>query len=100
MRKTRGLRQVTQNRKVRVMSEVKDISCEEAIRNLLQYLDHECEAHTHEEIDKHLSVCQACYSRMEFETRLRAQLRRAGSQQVPGGLRGRIDKLFADDTKK
>jgi anti-sigma factor (TIGR02949 family) len=82
------------------MSKIRDISCEEAIRNLLEFLDHECDGRTHEEIDRHLSVCQACYSRMEFETRLRSQLKKTGTQQVPGSLKDRIDKLFAGQTKK
>jgi len=82
------------------MNEVKDISCEQAISKLLEYLDRECEDHDHAEIDKHLSVCQACYSRMEFESRLRSQLKQTGTQQVPDSLRGRIDGLFAGNLKK
>ena len=82
------------------MSEINDISCEQAIRKLLEYLDHECDRHTEEEIDKHLSVCQACHSRMEFEQRLRAQLKKGGDRKAPESLKGRIDALFADRTKK
>jgi len=81
------------------MRKVKDISCEEAIRHLLEYLDSECEVHTHEEIDQHLSACQACYSRMEFEKRLRSQLRNSGEQAVPDSLKNRIDKLFSGGLK-
>jgi anti-sigma factor (TIGR02949 family) len=83
-----------------MMNDVKAISCEEAISKLLEYLDRECDGHSHAEIDKHLSVCQACYSRMEFETRLRSQLKQAGTQQVPDSLKGRIDQLFAQTVKK
>ena len=83
-----------------MMNDVKDISCEKAISKLLEYLDRECDGHSHAEIDKHLSVCQACYSRMEFEKRLRAQLRQSGAQQVPDSLKGRIDQLFARSGKK
>jgi anti-sigma factor (TIGR02949 family) len=81
------------------MSEVKNIGCEEAIRHLLEYLDHECEGQTHEVIDQHLSDCQACYSRMEFEKRLRSQLKAAGGQAVPDSLKNRIDKLFSRGSK-
>ena len=83
-----------------MMNDVKAISCEEAISKLLEYLDRECDGHSHAEIDKHLSVCQACYSRMEFEMRLRSQLKQAGTQQVPDSLKGRIDQLFAQNLKK
>ncbi len=83
-----------------MMNDVKTISCEEAISKLLEYLDRECDGHSQAEIDKHLSVCQACYSRMEFETRLRSQLRQTGTQQVPDSLKGRIDQLFAQNSKK
>ena len=82
------------------MKEVRDISCEQAISKLLEYLDHECDGHSHAEIDKHLSICQACYSRMEFEQRLRLQLQHTGTQQVPERLRGRIEKLFVAGGKK
>ncbi|MDT8387868.1 MAG: zf-HC2 domain-containing protein [Thiogranum sp.] len=82
------------------MSEIKKIRCEEAISRLLEFLDRECDDHTHAEMDKHLSDCQACYSRMEFEQRLRSQLKKTGAQQVPGSLKGRIDKLFAGTVKK
>lgn len=81
------------------MSDTRDISCEEAIRNLLEYLDHACDAPTQEEIDKHLSVCQACHSRMEFEQRLRVQLKESGRQQAPDSLKLRIDSLFAKNSK-
>ena len=81
------------------MSKIKAISCEEAIRYLLEYLDHECEGHTHEEIDQHLSACQACYSRMEFEKHLRSQIKNTGSQTVPDSLKNRIDKLFSGGAK-
>ena len=81
------------------MSKIKDIGCEEAIRHLLEYLDNECEGHTHEEIDQHLSACQACYSRMEFEKRLRSQMKTAGDQAVPDSLKNRIDKLFSGGSK-
>ncbi len=79
------------------MSEANTMGCEEAIRHLLEYLDHECDNHTHEEIDRHLSACQACYSRMEFEKRLRSQLKETGNQAVPDKLKKRIDKLFSRD---
>lgn len=81
------------------MSETRDINCEEAIRHLLEYLDGECSDHTHAEIDKHLSACQACYSRMEFEKRLRSQLRNTGDQAVPDSLKNRIDTLFSGGSK-
>ena len=82
------------------MSDAKEISCEDAIRDLLEYLDHECDNPTQEEIDKHLSVCQACHSRMEFEQRLRAQLKKSGERQAPDSLKSRIDTLFAGTNKK
>jgi anti-sigma factor (TIGR02949 family) len=81
------------------MNKIKAISCEDAIRHLLEYLDHECENHTHEEIDRHLSACQACYSRMEFEKRLRSQIKNTGGQTVPNSLKNRIDKLFSGGSK-
>lgn len=75
-------------------NKVRQISCEQALKSLLEYLDGEVEAHAGEEIDQHLATCRSCYSRLEFEKRLRSRLRDSGRQEVPDGLRNRIDTLF------
>jgi anti-sigma factor (TIGR02949 family) len=74
----------------------REISCEEALKNLLEQLDHELGEEQAETMDHHLSTCRSCYSRMEFEKRLKLHLREAGQQDVPDSLKNRITKLFAE----
>jgi anti-sigma factor (TIGR02949 family) len=82
-----------------MMNKVRQIGCEEALKQLLEYLDGELpEQHLHE-VDRHLSTCRSCYSRVEFESRLKQRLQDAGRQQVPGTLKDRIDQLFAGYNK-
>jgi anti-sigma factor (TIGR02949 family) len=69
------------------------VSCEEVLKHLIAYLDRETDAPTAEEIERHLAECRACFSRAEFEKRLKARLRAAGSRAAPERLRARIKKL-------
>ncbi|MCO6413058.1 MAG: zf-HC2 domain-containing protein [Thiogranum sp.] len=81
------------------MSKIRQIGCEEALKQLLEYLDQELgEQHSHE-VDQHLSTCRSCYSRMEFEKRLKQRLQDAGRQEVPDTLKDRINRLFAEQNK-
>lgn len=69
------------------------ITCEDVLKHLVAYLDHETDAHTAAEIEQHLEQCRGCYSRAEFEQRLKAHVRAAGSRSAPERLRARIKKL-------
>jgi mycothiol system anti-sigma-R factor len=82
------------------MNKVRQISCEEALESLLEYLDTELADERTHEIDRHLSTCRSCYSRLEFEKHLRSRLRDSGRQQVPDSLRRRIDALFVSKDSK
>jgi anti-sigma factor (TIGR02949 family) len=54
---------------------VDKLSCEEVIEQLFTYLDGEL-THDHAiAIDRHLERCRDCFSRAEFEKRLRARIR-------------------------
>jgi len=82
------------------MNKVRQISCEQALASLLEYIDRELEGERSREIEQHLSTCRSCYSRLEFEQRLRSRLREAGRQQPPESLRARIDRLFISQARK
>jgi anti-sigma factor (TIGR02949 family) len=47
------------------------IACEEALRQIVEYVDHELGAHEHLLMEQHLRTCKSCFSRMEFERRLK-----------------------------
>lgn len=72
------------------------ISCEEALKQLAEYLDHELEGHAHDEMEHHLETCRACFSRAEFERSLKRRLADAGAEKVPGELQARIRKLLGE----
>ena len=60
-------------------NEVKAIECEAAIRQMLEYIDEELQQHDHASMEKHLESCRECYSRMEFEQRLKNMVKDSGS---------------------
>jgi anti-sigma factor (TIGR02949 family) len=55
--------------------EIEKIECEKAIKMLLEYLDNELDPHKHEVMDHHLHTCRSCYSRMEFEQKLKHMIK-------------------------
>lgn len=50
------------------------LHCEEALRLLAAYLDHELSEPERREVGRHLETCRHCYSRAEFEKRLSSQV--------------------------
>jgi mycothiol system anti-sigma-R factor len=70
------------------------MSCEEALKNLFEYLDHELEGEKHQAMDAHLHECRSCFSRAEFEKRLKARLAQSGSEAPPAELKERIRKIL------
>lgn len=72
------------------------IQCEEALKRLFAYLDHELHGRRHEEMDRHLKTCRSCFSRAEFERRLKTQLAEVGQEKAPANLEQRIFALLKD----
>lgn len=70
------------------------ISCEEVVERLFDYLDHEVDTDTSAEIERHLERCHDCFSRAEFERKLREQVTRSGKQEAPERLRLRIRDMI------
>jgi mycothiol system anti-sigma-R factor len=76
------------------MNDIKEIGCEEALRRLFEYLDHELDGTRHAEMEQHLHTCRACYSRAEFERRLKGRLGALGKEQAPPEFQHRITNLL------
>ena len=76
------------------MSDTKIISCEEALRRLAEHLDGELEGVEHGELQQHLERCSSCYSRAEFERRLKGQLAALREPQVPTTFEARVRALM------
>ena len=69
--------------------------CEDALRLLAMHLDRELPAATDSDVERHLALCRSCYSRAEFERRLKTQLGALGAAEVPASLETRIRRLIA-----
>ncbi len=76
------------------MSETRSITCEEALRLLAEHLDGELDGARHHEVERHLSLCRSCFSRAEFERRLKSQLETLRQQPVQSKFEERIRALI------
>jgi anti-sigma factor (TIGR02949 family) len=69
------------------------LSCEDVLKHLVAYLDREIDAEAAADIERHLEDCRGCFSRAEFERKLKAQVRATGAAAAPERLRARIKEM-------
>ncbi len=72
----------------------RNLRCEEALRLLAEYLDGELEEGEEAAVGHHLETCRHCFSRAEFEKKLRIQLEELGKAAPAAGLEDRIRILI------
>lgn len=70
------------------------LSCEEVIEQIFTYLDGELPQDHAIAIDRHLERCRDCFSRAEFEKRLRARIKGSTKARAPESLQRRIRGLL------
>ncbi len=73
--------------------DIREISCEEAIRLVLEYLDNELERHDHTALESHIHKCRSCFTRVEFEKRLKGMVKAVPDEKAPENLVYRIREL-------
>jgi anti-sigma factor (TIGR02949 family) len=71
-----------------------DMKCEEVLKHLLEYLDREVDAQTAAAMSRHLEDCRGCFSRAEFELKLKQSLQDSGKRTASERLRARIKDLI------
>ena len=76
------------------MPDPDNIGCEQALRRLLEFIDRELAAGEHDRVERHLRTCRSCFSRMEFESRLKRQLALLSDDDAPPASRDRIRKMI------
>jgi mycothiol system anti-sigma-R factor len=76
------------------MSDARAIDCEEALHRLFEYLDAELAPGPRGEMEQHLERCRSCFSRVEFERRLKAYTAELGCEEPPPELESRIRKVL------
>jgi anti-sigma factor (TIGR02949 family) len=69
-------------------------TCEEALRVLAAHLDAEIDNATAAQLERHLTTCRSCYSRAEFERRLKASIAELARTPVPPELAQRVRALM------
>ena len=77
------------------MTDPMPMTCDEALRLLATFLDDELHGGAHEAVEGHLEFCRSCFSRAEFERRLKAEVARLRRERVPPGFQGRIRRLLS-----
>ena len=70
------------------------MDCEQALARIFEFIDHELKPHDHEAMAAHLHTCKSCFSRVEFERRLKDRLKALRDEQPRAGARERVEKLL------
>ena len=83
------------------MSELRTLTCEEALRMLAEHLDGELHESHQNAMEAHLRTCRSCFSRAEFERRLKAQIgglrEKAVRSDFETAVRAMIGRFVAGD---
>jgi anti-sigma factor (TIGR02949 family) len=78
------------------MTEPRVTRCEEALRRLADFLSGELTTDEHAEVEHHMERCRACFSRSEFERRLKEKLAATGREPPPRSMGDRIRKILGE----
>jgi anti-sigma factor (TIGR02949 family) len=71
------------------------MSCEEVIAKLYEYLDQEVDSKTSKNIDHHIHGCRECFSRLEFEKKLRQRVSSSVDElETPDDIKNRLEALL------
>lgn len=69
--------------------------CEEVLRVLFDYVDGELAGLDQQRVASHLERCRSCFSRAEFEQRLKGHATELAKEPVPPALTERVRTLIA-----
>jgi mycothiol system anti-sigma-R factor len=73
------------------------MTCEEAVKRLYEYLDHELDNTTITQVEKHLDLCRMCCDHMEFEKRMKKLVQECCfKQKAPEFLKEKITESLSD----
>ena len=75
------------------MKKKQTIDCEQALAQIFEFVDHELDARQREAMQEHLHACKGCFSRAEFERRLKQKLTGLRERASPV-TQARIEKLI------
>ena len=73
---------------------IREIDCDEVMRQLFDFLDGEVDETAEHEIHHHIDECRSCFSRVEFERVLKDRIRASKDEALPESLQDRITDLM------
>ncbi len=71
------------------------MTCEQALRLLVEHLDGELAVERAAEVEAHLARCRSCYSRAEFERRLKSEFAALGRVPLRPEMEERVQRIAA-----
>jgi anti-sigma factor (TIGR02949 family) len=72
------------------------IDCEQALRQIFEYIDRELAADDQAAMERHLHTCRSCFSRAEFERLLKQRVGELRDEDASPHMSQRIRALFRD----
>jgi anti-sigma factor (TIGR02949 family) len=69
------------------------IDCEAALRRLAELLDGELDEAPRSAVEHHIDTCRSCYSRAEFERKLKSRLRELRDEPVDPAFENHIGEI-------
>lgn len=73
---------------------IREIDCDEVMRQLFDFLDGEVDETAEHEIHHHIDECRSCFSRVEFERVLKERIRGSKDEALPESLQKRVADLM------
>jgi mycothiol system anti-sigma-R factor len=70
------------------------MNCEQVLERVLEFIDRELSTDEHAQLEHHLQSCRSCYSRVEFERRLKSRLTDLPHEEAPASLQEKISGLI------
>ncbi len=72
-----------------------EMTCQEAVDRLYEYLDREADDMTAAQIEKHIDLCRLCCDHFEFEKKMKELVQKSCIQQkAPSFLKEKIQKAL------
>ena len=72
------------------------ITCNRAMSMLFKYLDDELDDVSEADIKQHVHDCRECFSRVDFEQKLRDKVRQSAQSTVPADVQKRLKRLISN----
>lgn len=72
------------------------ISCDQAVRQLWEYVEQELDSPNRRRVEEHLALCRRCCGEMEFAEELRVFMARQSEIELPPEIAGRFDRLLRE----